>query len=557
MSEMLQNNVDQQESLESTETKAVDVIASADKASVDNAVKSSSLSGVSTESFETSLNAKNVQSFLETTNELKFWTIDASNSKISLDAAFSAVMKNAFPNAKSIEMKDIYALSDTQKADLAWKIVAIQPLSADQKDKQILSSSGEIVKLSSIETALLYGLPIWKETKLPQWDSYAPRWVQLDMSPYSVSRADFELYSKVVAEYKNDAFKKVFVSFYKPHDAMPSIVPTTYALATWDLRTSTTGIWGVWNLWRESFIYDFGSKNTQVNSVRFWPVKNSINISVWAEWIDKAWWEIAFALTSPDGKEYTITWTYTSEWLVLQKDLSLAWVTVNGAMITIPEAYKNWDIKVQTKSNQYDNWTYDEIVFPISTDGIIAKQPADAADTYQMNNEVNYKLGEYKLTDKQLMSIKNSIVDIGDYGRRILSDTLPITLYAWVNDVSIPDSKIGPAFLQNKELFSDDNYSVIKHDIKNNSIKTIRTEYQNKIDGMTAVEMGNSAWSGDQLKAQKLLTKLRMLTVLEQMDNNPRVTALINQNKLTITSDYKNEKTSWIDIKPFTYVEKK
>ena len=61
---------------------------------------------------------------------------------------------------------------------------------------------------------------------------------------------------------------------------------------------------------------------------------------------------------------------------------------------------------------------------------------------------------------------------------------------------------------------------------------------------MTAVEMGNSAWSGDQLKAQKLLTKLRMLTVLEQMDNNPRVTALINQNKLTITSDYKNEKTS-------------
>ena len=52
------------------------------------------------------------------------------------------------------------------------------------------------------------------------------------MSPYSVSRADFELYSKVVAEYKNDTFKKVFSSFYKPHDAMPSVVPTTYALAT-------------------------------------------------------------------------------------------------------------------------------------------------------------------------------------------------------------------------------------------------------------------------------------------------------------------------------------
>ena len=507
---------------------------------------------IPSENTEISVNTERLMSFISEGSSL-----DLKNSPF-FDQALENVVKEIFPGKTNIEMKDIYALSDTQKADLAWKVVSMQPLSEKQWVKNIRTEHGDIVALKSIEKALLSWVTIGTITSMPKNDMYTVRGVNANLSEYSISKSDFQMYSSLVSEYKNVALTDVFKSFYETWDKMPAIMPSTYALATWDLHTTTTWLWGIANLWRESFDYDFETKNTQNNGISFGFAKGPMNITVGAEWIDEIGWEITFVLADPQGKQYTIEWTYTSEGLVLRKDPMLKWVVVTWTMITLPKEYKDWDIQVQTKSNQYDNGTYDEIIFPLSIDnGRLWGLHIDVNDMNNLENNVNYKLWDYQASETQLMSIDTTINDIAYYGKRILSDTLPISLYAWVNDISIPDSDIGPRFLNNQELFEDSNYMVIKNDLQNWEIQNIRKEYQQKVDLMSAEEMGNPTWSGDQLNAQKLLTKLRFLTVLESMDKNHTVKKLLNEGKLDVSMDYKNEKASWLMVEPFDYIEKK
>lgn len=531
---------------------------------VNDQLNSVDANSVNFETTDVPLNTQNVKSFLQNISlwnrTITFDDIKVNNDKtISLNTAFDRLMKDMFPGKLNVEMKDIYTLSDTQKADLAWKLSAIQPLSLEQKNKKIKLENGDIFLLGSMETALLYWVTIWTTTNLPKNDVYSVRWVTSDISKYSISKSDFEQYSSLVSQYTNDIQKELFKSFYETWDKMPAIMPSTYGVATWDLHTTTTWVLWIENWARNEFMYDFETKNTQTNGLSFWPVHSPMNITVWAEGIDEIGWKISFIFSDPSGKEYSINGTYTTEWLSFGDNGWLPWVVLEWNTISIPETYKNWNIKVKTESNQYSNGSYDEIVFPISINNwrLLEEQRITIGDINNLENNLNYKLWDYKLTPEQLLSVDKTIKDIGYYGDRILWETLPISLYAWVDDVSIPDSDIGSRFLNNKELFEDDNYTIIKNNLQNWKIKDIRNQYQQKIDLMSAQEMGNSSWSGDQLRAQKLLTKLRFLTVLESMDNNAVVKRLLNEDKLSISLDYKNEKASWLMVEPFDYVEKK
>ena len=278
---------------------------------------------------------------------LNFDKITIWNSIINPQKAIVSILKELFPDDKNIDMEKIYNLSDFDKTYLADKVVSVQRIPDDLKNKKVGFENSSwyweyFWTYEEVNSLLLSWIPVWSE-KLP-----------------------FE----VVKSFSNNlmwARKKqaldVFDSFYKVWDTVPPMF-NSRSIATWDL-TGTSWIWWEPSLWRWERSYS-KNKNKQKNYISFWPLSSDMEVLIKPEWIDPrdwVWWgKISFVLEKNDSK-ITISWEYTENWFVMENNTNIGDIKVLDDKLIIPKKYSWWDMSVTTESNQYLEWWYDEVNF--------------------------------------------------------------------------------------------------------------------------------------------------------------------------------------------------
>ncbi len=278
---------------------------------------------------------------------LNFDPIDVGNRMVYPNKAVKNILKEIFPNEDNIDMQKIYNLSDFQKFYLAHKIVSVQKIPDDLKDKKV-----------GFENSSWYWEYFWTYEEVNKlllkwttvWSKDLPFWVVKSFSNNLMWR-------------RKDQALDVFTAFFKNWDLVPPM-PNSRSIATWDL-TGTSWIWWEPSLWRWEWFYS-KNKNKQKNYISFWPLSSDMEISIKPEWIDVKdwiwWWSINFVLEK-NNKKIIIWWEYTENWFVMKNNTDVSDIKVLDDKLIIPKKYSWWNMSVNTESKKYWEWWYDEINF--------------------------------------------------------------------------------------------------------------------------------------------------------------------------------------------------
>ena len=476
--------------------------------------------------------------------------------KISYDNIVNGISPDKLNTGEKLLMGDVFGLSDTQKADLAWKMIAIKPLS-DTERKQ--------TKLK------LYNRSLWEiDDALTSWYTIVDWTNIIDTVKWTISKDLFSQYSSIIKKMRQKELLKTFDSFYRSKQQVP-LMPSVEAPSTWDL-TSTSWI-GSWldekwspvewwsNVWRAWLNYNLEQWNVITNSLYFGLDSDApMNMTIWAEWLDTfTGGKINISLTKGNqlyviegnygGKTGTNPGKFDLLSTNLPSDISLK-DNVNGTYdISIPPAYQDYDMSIVTESlNTGSNWPhpYDELLFPITIDNGNLSLPGE--NVYRLEKEELFQSWKYDLTQKWISYYTNMYNQYSFYSDRTLAKNIPITFNGWVDQ----DPFDNPA------SFISQNWSVLNSvDFSGSEkITTFWKDFQNKVDTDPDFETTFKD-NPEQQTAQRLLLKLRTLESLQILYNNTDMRTKIESGKFQINvwdirTDKKFVKTG---VGSFSYIK--
>ncbi len=489
--------------------------------------------------------------FAERENYLSKNTSDEAR-KISYNNIVNGINPDKIKSGEKLSMEDVFRLSDTQKADLARKLVAIQPLSSSEKIKKEPKLNNRT--LWEISEALASGYMIVNGRNT------------IDKAKSTISKDLFLSYSRIIKDMRQEKMLATYDSFYRPGQMVP-LMPSIDVPGTGDLTGTVWIGWGS-NVGREWFNYDLEKWSVTTNSMYYGlDSEKPMSITIWAEWLDTfTWGKINISLKNAN-KAYIISGEYKGKQqnvagsgkfdlgstnTVLPADISVV-DNKNGTYnIVIPPTYRDYDMVVTTES--LSNWSsshpYDELSFPITIDnGRLGNMVAPESNIYSLENEQLFQSGKYDLTAEWQKYYAGMFNEYSIYSSKTLAKNIPIVFSGGVDKNSF----------DNPSLFISQNQSVLNAMDFSQSpkIQAFWKEFQSQVDGDPDFALTFKD-NPEQQQAQKLLLKLRTLQLLKILyDNNDMRTKVENGKFLLATWDIRTDKKFVkAGVGEFSYIKK-
>jgi len=433
------------------------------------------------------------------------------------------IIGKPYTKLDDIRMLDVYTLSDTQKASLAYQLVLVLPFT----QQEATLNKTTVAKMNALQKT-----QITKENILA-----------------------FKMLQYNVLKWRNDQTLTVFESLFKTWSTIP-LMPSTYSIASGD-GSGTAWYGWVENLGRWAFNYGKEISGTN-NGITFGLEDKDMNIVISPKGEDKlknnpnSGWSLQLKMIDPKtNTTYNINGLYKDGVLKMATNSSLKGVTLSNNTIQISKTYKDREISMNTTSAAYEPGNYDEVNFDVSIDnGYINNKVSMAAVKEWASVANDFNLWDYELDADQKSEIAKTFSALTHFATRTKKMDIPlnITSQADNNKFAEPikfktdtDAYIN-AFTKNNAKYKKILDVVNKFTVSDTDITTFKKVVKN---------------DPDQIAAQKILIKARFISAIEQLIKTPGLADQIENGKFTINAGKENKGKRGVDISIGSFSYKK